>query len=59
MHSNVFVVVVFLICSNVALMVHDKIDSKVTDDSVSQFKLTKLLLVLRVVFSETAEPVLQ
>lgn len=40
-------------------MVHDKIDSKVTDDSVSQFKLTKLLLVLRVVFSETAEPVLQ
>lgn len=59
MHSNVFVVVVFLICSNVALMVHDKIDSKVTDDSVSQFKLTKLLLVLRVVFSETAGPVLQ
>lgn len=59
MHSNVFVVVVFLICSNVALMVHDKIDSKVTDDSVSHFKLTKLLLVLSVVFSETAEPVLQ
>jgi hypothetical protein len=41
------------------LMVHDKIDSKVTDDSVSHFKLTKLLLVLSVVFSETAEPVLQ